>query len=135
MKQLSKKNINVRRLDKSVHFAVNNIGIDILEIERLRNITLGSPFYKKVFTAEELLYAQKKKDPYPSLAGIFAAKEAVKKALLTEKIALSDIIIRRRKNGAPYALVRKISKKINFHISISHSNNNAIACCIISGGE
>ncbi|WP_419796158.1 holo-ACP synthase, partial [Streptococcus thermophilus] len=53
-------------------------GIDIVEIERIKNITeKNSRFIEKNFTDNEIKYFTNKKKSYESIAGYFAAKEAV----------------------------------------------------------
>jgi holo-[acyl-carrier protein] synthase len=62
---------------------VHGIGIDVCEIARVRRIVdrYGDRFLRRVFTDGERAYAQAHRDPIPSLAARFAAKEAALKAL------------------------------------------------------
>lgn len=59
------------------------IGVDIVEVSRIADAAdrFGSRFLKRVFTDEELAYAEGKRNRYQSLAGRFAAKEAFMKAM------------------------------------------------------
>lgn len=61
------------------------IGIDLVEVDRIRKICdrWSSRFTSRVFTEKELDYCNSKKNRYQSLAGRFAAKEAMFKALGT----------------------------------------------------
>jgi holo-[acyl-carrier protein] synthase len=119
------------------------IGIDILEIKRLKRI-LNSPkgkvFLKAVFTEKEINYAYKKQRT-ESLATAFAAKEAVFKSLnLSEskikKFNLRDIEILRKISGKPYVsfsgyLAKTFpKKKFRFFLSLSFTGELAAAIVI-----
>ena len=105
------------------------IGIDIFEISRLleKPIEKNHTLYNKIFSSSELSYCTKFSNPYPHLAGIFAAKEAIIKSL-DELILLSDICLTWDKQNKPIVNIR--SKKSLIEISISHSKNNAVAVSI-----
>jgi|GEM_PF-72075 len=113
-----KKNPQVAGMD------ITGVGVDIVKVERFEN--LSPRFCERVFTEYERGYAKTAQ----SAAGIFAAKEAVAKALGTGFIGISpgDIEIRHKKNGAPYAVVPEAGKKI--HLSISHTATDAIAYAV-----
>jgi holo-[acyl-carrier protein] synthase len=59
------------------------IGIDILSIENIRKAVerRGEYFLRRAFTSREIQECFSSNNPYPCLAGKFAAKEAVYKAL------------------------------------------------------
>src|SRR5262245_45531795 len=61
------------------------IGLDATDIPRLAEILerYGERFLQRVFTAGEIAYCTKRRNPAPHLAGRFAAKEAAMKALGT----------------------------------------------------
>ena len=83
---------------------IYGIGTDIIEISRIRDaINRTSSFKKKVYTEKEIEYIEKKKEPYVSYAGRFAAKEAVSKALGTgvRGFSLSDVEILNDELGKP----------------------------------
>lgn len=100
-----------------------NIGIDIVECERVANLV--SP---KVFDAEELTYIEQKKRALPTVAGLFAAKEAYFKAKGTGiiKSELPRIIIGHHADGQPFYV-----NDAHASLSISHTNTTAVAVCII----
>jgi holo-[acyl-carrier protein] synthase len=57
------------------------VGLDLIEIERIRS-ALGRPrFRERCFTAAERSYCDSRPNPAESYAGRFASKEAVGKAL------------------------------------------------------
>ncbi len=116
------------------------IGIDIIEISRIETAVKQCAFIKKVFTsAEQAHYKSSGGDPQ-TYAGMFAAKEAVVKALQTgfDGIRHTDVEVRHSEKGAPYiklygaaAEVFKASGKQNIEISISHCESYAAAVCNI----
>ena len=61
------------------------LGMDATEIPRIAAAIerYGDRFLHKVFTAGEIAYCHRRRDPAPSLAARFAAKEAAMKALGT----------------------------------------------------
>jgi len=61
------------------------IGIDAAEIHRIAESVarFGDRFLRRVFTGDEIAYCLRHRDPAPSLAARFAAKEAGMKALGT----------------------------------------------------
>jgi phosphopantetheinyl transferase (holo-ACP synthase) len=102
------------------------VGIDIQRIDEL--FPDGIPSDPKsaseltsIFTLSELSYAQSKHKPIETLAGIFAAKEAIKKCK-SMNLDLIDITISHSSDGSPNSL--------GYAISISHSGNYAVAVAI-----
>jgi holo-[acyl-carrier protein] synthase len=61
------------------------IGLDATDVPRLATVfeRYGERFLQRVFTAGEIAYCTKRRNPAPHLAGRFAAKEAAMKALGT----------------------------------------------------
>ncbi|CAN5873007.1 holo-ACP synthase [soil metagenome] len=61
------------------------LGVDLTDIPRIAQTyaQYGERFLKRVFTEGEIAYCMRRRDPVPSLAGRFAAKEAAMKALGT----------------------------------------------------
>lgn len=103
------------------------IGIDIISVSKLKE--KSDKFLRKIFTSNELFYAFKKKNPYQTLAGIFALKEAVIKAYnLNMSYFKNSKIEVLHKANRPYILIN--NKKINCDVSISHDDGKAIAICI-----
>jgi len=110
-----------------------NIGTDIIEVKRFRNKPLNdrnTGFYHSVFTKSEMIYCSKFSDPYPHLAGIFAAKESIIKCL-NKPTKMIDIEITHGQYGKPTAAIhRKRKNTITTWISISHTKSLAIAVAI-----
>ena len=61
------------------------LGVDATDLPRVREVfaRYGERFLRRVFTEVEIAYCTRQRDPVPSLAGRFAAKEAAMKALGT----------------------------------------------------
>jgi len=121
------------------------IGIDVVENTRFRSILSNNKLdnVEKHFTTEEVVYCTEKKDSYKYFSGTFAVKEAVFKALQLQwekGFSWRDIVVKRF-NGIPevklsgYTGTRAKSLGVrNIFVSISHSNEYAIAMVIITGG-
>ena len=117
---------------------IYGIGTDIIEISRIKEaINRTASFKRKVYTEKEIEYIEKKKNPYASYAGRFAAKEAVSKAFGTGVLgfSLSDVEILNDKLGKPYVVlhnaVKEAAKNLTIQISISHSREYAVCTVII----
>jgi len=65
--------------------AIIGLGFDATDLPRIRDVfdRYGDRFLRRVFTDGEIAYCTHQRDPVPSLAGRFAAKEAAMKALGT----------------------------------------------------
>ena len=85
-----------------------------------------SRFLSNTFSPHELAYCFSFKDYSPHLAGTFAAKEAVHKALGTSGTPLSSLEIRRQKNGQPAVWIKGRFQK-SILVSISHTKALAVA--------
>ncbi len=110
-------------------------GVDITEVTRLRRAIekWGNGFLDRVFTREELENAKTRGSLYQHLAGRFAAKEAVFKALGDKDLSWKDVQILNDNEGKPYcAILNGRNRKVNVHISISHVKNYAVASAIIT---
>lgn len=82
------------------------LGVDIVEIDRMRRILDRTPsFARKVFTEAEQEYCNTKANPATHYAARFAAKEAVCKALgtgiLTQGMRMQDVEVVRDSRGKP----------------------------------
>lgn len=117
---------------------IYGIGTDIIEISRIRDaINRTSSFKRKVYTEKEIEYIEKKKEPYASYAGRFAAKEVVSKALGTgvRGFSLNDVEILNDELGKPtvtlYNNLLNHVEDLKIQISISHSREYAVSTVII----
>jgi holo-[acyl-carrier protein] synthase len=120
---------------------ISGIGVDIIEIKRIKNAVEKNPdFINKIFSCEEIEYFKSKNMRPEFIAGKFAAKEAVAKAMGTgfSGFDIKDIVIIKLTSGKPEVkligkakeIVQQIGK-YRFHLSISHSNENAVAYAVL----
>ena len=109
-------------------------GIDIIEVERIKKVFENHKerFLKRVFTENEI-----KKFDILELAGKFACKEAVIKALGGRfGLKWTDIEILNNERGKPFVntenqKLKKILKNRKIEVSISHIKELAVAICVI----
>ena len=68
-----------------------SIGTDIIKTKRVKKLIhdKGDVFLNKIFTSKEVAYCTSNSKPYIHFSGKYAAKEAVKKALLSNAIVQS----------------------------------------------
>ncbi len=110
------------------------IGIDIVELNRIKEITDKQPrFPKRILTVSELSVYSTLSDwrKIEFLAGRFAAKEAYSKAVGTgidKSLDFTDIEVLNNEQGKPNI---NISSSYHIHLSISHSKEYAVAQVII----
>ena len=116
-------------------------GIDIVNINRIRNIDNVDGFIDKYFTNYEKEYINNKMDKFSSIAGLYAVKESLLKAFglgIGNGLELKEIGIIHNDNGKPFVelndsilnlLKEKHLKEIK--VSISHDGEYAIAICNI----
>ena len=117
------------------------IGCDIIEIERIARAIKRESFIRRVFTAEEAAYCQRRGQlAAASFAARFAAKEAVLKALGTglREGSLQEIAVDNDVLGKPlvqlsghFAMLAKQLGVKNIQISLSHSRELATAYVIM----
>lgn len=121
---------------------IYGIGTDITEIRRIQKaITRNKNFTNKLFTKDEMDLWEKKNFKLEFIAGRFAAKEAISKALGTgiRDFSFKDIEIINNALGKPQVILKpkaediitKISKSYKIHLSISHEKEYAIAYALL----
>ena len=114
------------------------VGIDIIEIERVRTVLARHPvrFLRRVFTPEEVAFCRGR---VPEIAARFAAKEAVMKALGTgaRGLAWREIEVLPNQRGKPLVYLHGLAKQRAEHIglrgvdiSLTHSHEFAIAAVV-----
>lgn len=123
------------------------IGVDIIEIGRVRQaIRNNKNFLSKLFTEREIDYFISRNMNSEVIAGNFAAKEAVSKALGTgmRGFSFKDIEILRNELGKPEVILHnganlignklvENNNSLRVHLSISHNNSSAIAYSVLEG--
>ena len=116
----------------------SSIGIDVVSIARMGQASKKEFFLGRVFTSSELDYAGSRRTPERHLAGRFAAKEAVVKALsrgILSGLSLKEIEVVNGADGRPYVrLGPAAAKAVNgrpVHLSISYTREFAFAFIMI----
>lgn len=117
-----------------------DIGIDIIEIERIKNsLNKKGDFLKKLFTDKEIELFESKGFNPQTIAGNFAAKEAISKSLGLgiRGYNFRDIEILRDRLGKPIVKTYNNLERIcidysvlEIKVSISHSKDYAVANAI-----
>lgn len=120
---------------------IAGVGVDIVEIRRIETaMNRTSGFLEKIFTDSELKHLKSRNLRPEYIAGRFAAKEAVSKALGTgfRSFNFKDIIVENTDLGKPIVtlsgnadLIAKKMGEYNLQLSISHGEDNAIAYAIL----
>ena len=118
-------------------------GVDLCGVGRIRRMleTHGDHFLERTFTPDEVAYARRRKKGYEeTLAGRFAAKEAVMKALGTgwrDGVEFNGIEILNEPSGKPYVRLHGTTAEksaslgvTHWHISITHTEDLAIASAV-----
>jgi holo-[acyl-carrier protein] synthase len=115
-------------------------GVDVVELARFRQAMRrgGRAFMRRVFTAQEEAYARARpRTMLLHLAGRFAAKEAVIKAMSQidprRVLAMHQVEIRNDALGRPHVILRDgLAKRVNVHVSLSHVDTVAVASAIVT---
>jgi len=117
-------------------------GIDVIECERVAVVLArhGERFLERLLTDAERAYVRQKRNPLPHVAGRFAAKEAILKALGTGwrgGVAWRDMEILNDARGQPSAVLAgecaRIAERLGIRqvlVSISHTSQLAIAMAV-----
>lgn len=101
-----------------------DVGIDIIKIDRIKKINS----LEKIFTKTEIDYCNTYIDKNIHFAGIFSAKEAIKKAY-NVNLSFKNIEICHDNNKKPFVKIN--NQIIDFlKISISHDTDYATAICL-----
>lgn len=121
---------------------IAGIGVDIIEIARVAAAARNKRFVDRLFTPEEIAQLPDGVGAEYRMAALFAAKEAVLKALGTGLAGHSwrQVEVLHRSSGAPYICLHGEAKKTaedmgvsTVHISLSHDKERAVAFCIAEG--
>jgi holo-[acyl-carrier protein] synthase len=113
------------------------VGVDIIEIERVRRALARDGFRDRCFTDAEQAYCESRHDPAESYAARFAGKEAVGKALgCGVRFTWREVEI----VGRPKPGVRLSGRTAAFadkagagaiDLSMTHSREIAAAICVV----
>lgn len=112
------------------------IGIDLVEISRIKNSVKNKRFVERVFSQKEIALFSAKSYPFQSMAANWAVKEAFSKALGTGVVgfSLNEVSVLRDGAGAPYlelsGRAAKLAEGYEFSVSITHTGDLAQAAVI-----
>ena len=117
------------------------VGLDLVEIDRMKDSMdrHGPTFAERILHPDEDRSRVGTGEGAAHLAGLFAAKEAVMKALGTGMAgaAFKDIAVLNRPNGEPYVRLSGRAQETaakrgvrDWHLSITHSRTMAAAVAI-----
>ncbi len=114
---------------------IKGIGIDVVELKRIASWT-EDKFLDRILSDEErrvyetITHEQRK---LTFIGGRFAAKEALFKAFSTgDKTAnYKDFSILNDENGKPYVVTKHQTSKMIIHVSITHTEDYAMAYVVI----
>ena len=119
------------------------VGIDILDIDRMEHLIKKQTFLTKFFHQKEIDYINTCTENFKPqiLAGYYSCKEAFLKALglgIGRGIDLKDICVQYTEFGKPYLELSSNALKIfknmgfnNISCNISDSKNVVVAICIV----
>ncbi len=124
---------------------VIGLGIDLLEVERMRHAldAHGERLERRVFTDAEREQCSHRRDRVQALAARFAAKEACLKALGTgwgQGLSLRQIEVVRREGGKPELRLSGAAAERadrfgvkTIHVSLTHQPGTAAAVVLLEG--
>ena len=114
-------------------------GVDVVELSRFKQSLQrgGAAFMRRIFTKREEAYAKsRRRTTLLHLAGRFAAKEAVIKAVSQvepkRRLSMNQIEIRNDRLGRPSITLHDGRRsRLQVHVSLSHVNSVAVASAIV----
>lgn len=115
-------------------------GVDIVSVKRFEKYQFSEAFLNKYFCPQEVEYIKSKQNALQTIAGIYACKEAVLKALkigIGGGVRLCEVCVLHDGSNSPFV---DITPQINYYlsalnctdisVSISHDGDYAIAFCV-----
>jgi holo-[acyl-carrier protein] synthase len=128
-------------LPNRINSPIKGLGIDLICISRIARAYRRRPerFLQRIFTPREVEALRQKKNPFPSMAARFAAKEAIAKALGCGIGAVKwrELEILPGKRGKPAVFLqggaRAWARRCGIHsveVSISHDGSYAVAAAV-----
>jgi holo-[acyl-carrier protein] synthase len=126
---------------------IYGIGTDIVQVSRIESAIKrwGGRFHEKVFNPGEVRYCLARRNPYPSFAARFAAKEAFVKALgigIRRGVHWRDVEVARGPLGRPILQLRGLAVRIverekieGIHVSLTHDGDYSSAMVVLETGR
>ena len=122
---------------------IYGIGIDLVKVSRIEGVLQrwGERFHSKVFTPGEAAYCLRKRNPSPSFAARFAAKEAFVKALgigMRRGVHWRNVEVKRGPLGRPVLNLSGRASEIcrkegigGLFLSVTHDGDYAQAIVVL----
>jgi holo-[acyl-carrier protein] synthase len=117
-----------------------SIGHDIVEIVRIQSVyrKYGNKFLQKIYSKNETEYCFSKKNPFPSLASCFAAKEAISKVFccgIGPQFHWKSAEVNHQISGRPTIILDQLGQKLlkqfqGIEVLISLTHTQAIASAV-----
>lgn len=122
---------------------IAGVGTDMCSIARMRRAIENDHFVRRIFSAEEIAYANAKGEPARHYASAYAAKEALAKAsgLGMFGMGLADSHVIRTENGPVMVCSDTLRAKMEAHgigkcwLSLTHEGDYAMAFVILEALE
>lgn len=126
--------------------AIHGVGVDVAVISRVRRLheRYGERFLRRTYTEGERRYALEHRDPAPSLAARWAAKEAGLKALgagMAPGMTWRDFEVVRH-DGPPRLVLGGVAAELArqarvgpTHLALTHDGDLAIAFVVMERGS
>jgi phosphopantetheine--protein transferase-like protein len=116
--------------------SVLGIGVDMTDVSRFRGLDRASGTVRHFLSAAEMDEIFSRDEPAQTLAGRFAAKEAVIKAASAafpgRRVFYHDVVIGHNASGAPEArILGPDAGNYQILLSISHTKEHAIAFAMV----
>ena len=111
-----------------------SLGIDLIEVDRIRQKIHDQAFLERVFTEKERTECLRRAKPEESLAARWAAKEAVAKALgvgIGKDLSWQDIEIIEGHGKAPQVHVRGSFSEFPMRIALSLTHTSTSAAAVV----
>ena len=103
---------------------IKGIGSDIVEIERLKD---KPELWQRFLSGKETAFINKFRFKEEHIAGFWAAKEALVKALDKKDFNFSEVTVSHNENGKPFFEFGNMKIDGTLHLSISHERKFAVA--------
>ena len=111
-----------------------SLGIDLIEVERIRKKLDDAAFLERIFTEKERDECLRRAKPEESLAARWAAKEAVAKALgvgIGKHLSWQDIEVINGHGQAPRIQLRGAYAEFPMRIALSFTHTKTAAAAVV----
>jgi holo-[acyl-carrier protein] synthase len=122
---------------------ITGIGADLCMISRMKRAARSERFVERIFSGEEIEYANSRGEPERHLASAFAAKEALAKAtgLGLFGLGLNSSWVRRTEAGPELMCADELRSRLGergvdrFWLSLTHEGDYALAFVVLESAS